>query len=151
MFLAGVEHLVVLLLGRMIMGRESFAIELVCVEFDDGASLGRAHLRILLRLVHVPWLGLRRLRLRNRNNFAGLMPGPPLHRFRNLQWLIGSRHRLRVDHVGLASTILSSFELPLVQLIVLLLQFPHFLNLVQVHDEAGVQVVQVLDALTTEN
>ena len=79
------------------------------------------------------------------------MPGSPLHRFGNLQWLIGSRHRLRVDHVGLASTILSSFELPLVQLIVLLLQFPHFLNLVKVDYEAGVEVVQVLDALTTEN
>jgi hypothetical protein len=42
-------------------------------------------------------------------------------------------------------------ELPEVHLIVLLLELAHLLDFVQVNDEAGVEVVQVLDALTAEN
>lgn len=54
-------------------------------------------------------------------------------------------------HVRVSRTILATIELTLILIIILLLQFSHFLNLVQIHNEASVEIVEVLDAFTTEN
>ena len=54
-------------------------------------------------------------------------------------------------HVRVSRTILATIELALILIIILLLQFSHFLNLVQIHNEASVEIVEVLDAFTTEN
>jgi len=56
-----------------------------------------------------------------------------------------------VHHVCVSRAVLSPFELLAVELVILLLELPHFLDFVKVDDEACLQVVHVLDALATEN
>ena len=54
-------------------------------------------------------------------------------------------------HVRVGRAILATIELALILIIILLLQFSHFLNLVQVYNEASVEIVEIFDAFTTEN
>ena len=130
MLLARVEHHVVMLLShQMVLRREHFAIKLIRIKFNYCIAV-RTHHRILLRLVHVGRLGLRRLRLWHGCNVSGLMPGTPLHSLGNLQRLVASCYRLWVYHISLACTILTTLKLPVVQFVVLLLQFTHFLDFV---------------------
>ena len=79
------------------------------------------------------------------------MPRTPLDRVvhtertQTLGWLT------HVDYVGVCSAVLPSVQLSPVQIIILLLQFAHFLDFIKVHHEACLQVVQVFDALTAED
>lgn len=54
-------------------------------------------------------------------------------------------------NIGFRGTVLASRQLQSIQLVVVLLELSHLLDLVEVHDEAGIQVVQVLYALATED
>ena len=56
-----------------------------------------------------------------------------------------------VLHINFSCAILPSFELLSIKLIILLLKLPHFFDFVEINDEAGLQVMHVLDALATEN
>ena len=56
-----------------------------------------------------------------------------------------------MDNVRLRCTILPTAQLSPVGFIVLLLEFAHLFNFVEVDDEAGFLIVQVLNALATEN
>ena len=47
--------------------------------------------------------------------------------------------------------VLATIKLALVLIIILLLQFAHLLDLVQIDNEASVEIVEILDAFTTEN
>ena len=54
-------------------------------------------------------------------------------------------------HIRVGGAILATIKLALVLIIILLLKLSHFLNLVQIYNEASVEIVEVLDAFTTEN
>ena len=56
-----------------------------------------------------------------------------------------------MHHVRVSRAILATTELALVLIIILLLKLSHFLNLVQIYNEASVEIVEVFDAFTTEN
>ena len=79
------------------------------------------------------------------------MPGTPFHGLSNLEGFILSGRGALVLHVNFRCAILPSFKLLPIKLIILLLKLPHFFDFVEIDDEAGLQVVHVLDALATEN
>lgn len=66
------------------------------------------------------------------------------------QWILvlRRRHRLGIRFCG---SVGPPCELQTIEPVVVLLQLSHFLDFVKVDDEAGVQVVQVLDALSAED
>ena len=54
-------------------------------------------------------------------------------------------------NIGVRLSVLPSCKLPMIHLVVLLLELPHFLDFVKVNDEAGFKIVEIFDALSTEN
>ena len=54
-------------------------------------------------------------------------------------------------HIRVSRAIHATIELALVLIIILLLKFAHLLDLVEIYNEASVEIVEVLDAFTTEN
>ena len=137
-----VQHLLVLRsqdLGFGLRGH-SLAVELVGIKLHDcrvalagfrGEPLRLVVARLVGRLV--TWLPSR---------FCGGVCSE--ERILMLKW----GHWL---NVRFTCTVLPVRKLPAVHLIVLLLKLAHLLDFVQVNDEAGVQVVQVLNALAAEN
>jgi hypothetical protein len=66
------------------------------------------------------------------------------------KWILVSNWRMGLS-ARLRGSIGAVLQLGSVEVVVLLLEFTHLLNLVQVDHIAGVQVVQVLDALSAED
>ena len=54
-------------------------------------------------------------------------------------------------HIRVSRTILATTELALVLVIILLLKFAHLLDLVEIYNEASVEIVEILYAFATEN
>ena len=54
-------------------------------------------------------------------------------------------------HIRVSRAIHATIELALVLIIILLLKFAHLLDLVEIYNEASVEIVKILDAFTTEN
>ena len=79
------------------------------------------------------------------------MPWSLLHGLLNCEWLSGSGRRKVVLHVRLGGAVLAVEQLLAVELVVLLLQLAHLLNLVEVDHEAGLQVMHVFDALAAKD
>ena len=86
-----------------------------------------------------------------RNGVSGLTlsgRGEILHLLDQWVLMLGQLHRL---DVRIFSAILPPTKLALVELVVLLLKFAHLFNLIEIDYKAGIQIVQVLDALTAED
>jgi len=67
------------------------------------------------------------------------------------QWVGLRRGQLGVHNVRIRRAVLATTQLSTIHLIVLLLKLAHFLDLVQVDNEAGLKIVEIFDALAAEN
>ena len=126
-------------LGFSLRGH-SLSVELVCVKLHDCRVALARFPGELLRLVVAGLVG--RFVTWSSSRFCGSVcseEGVLMLRWGH--WL----------DIRFTCTVLPVRELPAVHLIVLLLKLAHLLDFVQVNDEAGIQVVQVLYALTAEN
>ena len=54
-------------------------------------------------------------------------------------------------HIRVGGAILATIKLALVLIIILLLEFAHLLDLVEIYNEASVEIMEILYALATEN
>ena len=158
LFLAGVQEHVMVLRCHHLLGREALPIELVRVELHDCVRATRwrhswLHGELLWLEVACIWLLLRCLHdwLCHWSHLHGFVPGAPFLSLCDLERLAPSRWSLRMYDVYVCRAVLSSLQLLPIELIILLLEFPHFFDFVEVDDKASFQIVQVLNALSTEN
>ena len=143
------------------MGDEIFGftsgVKLACIEFDlplDTRSHGTYKIRSSRVLLHCQvlltlWGIVLGLRLVLRHAFLGLiliLPWISIHfKKRVLVFQRFGREEARLDRA-----ILTLLKLFCILFVIHLLQSPHLFYLVEIHHEARLHIVQVLDALSTE-
>ena len=144
------EHL--LLLG--LLGGDSLTIELICIKLYDSivpAVNSTVWLvRVVLRLLLV--LEVRGIFLSGRCTCLFVSRSSLHGRLFSEEWVCSRSlgRQLRMYNIRIRRAILPTTKLSLIHLVILLLQFPHLLNFVEVNDEACFEIMEIFDTFAAK-